>query len=238
MADFDRAEIVRMIASSGRVQLVAADLSGQDLSGLTLMGADFSYANLSGANLSDAQLSGASLWSVRAPAARFRGANLSGASLGLADLAGADLRGALLERADLTGARLDGADMTDARLRGAWLDAMQRALAIGAPPLRYPMRSSPGICVVDEEHLLTPVALRCGERLEMHLRGRDDPLAPRPGRAWVEGAPILTGLELADSIRGAVYVLAFDAVMPGRTRLVVQSTDGSDPVSVDVLVTP
>lgn len=238
MVDFNRAEIVRMISQEGRLQLVGADLAGLDLSDLTLVGADLSYANLSAANLSGAQLSGASLWSARAATARLRGANLSGASLGLADLAGADLREALLERADLTGARLDGADMTDARLRGAWLDAMQRAMAIGAPPLRYPMRTRPGVCVVDEDHLARPVALRCGERLEMHMRGRDDPQSPRPGRAWIDGAPILNGLELPDSIRGAVYVLAFDAVMPGRTRLVIEPGGNLEPVSIDVLVTP
>lgn len=238
MADFNRAEIMRMIGEEGRLQLVGADLAGQDLSGLTLLGADLSYADLSAANLSGAQLSGASLWSVRAAGARFHRANLSGASLGLADLASADLREALLERADLTGARLDGADMTDARLQGAWLDAMQRALAIGAPPLRYPMRTHPGVCVVDEEHLATPVALRCGERLEMHLHGKDDPQASRPGHAWIEGEPILVARELADPIRGTVYVLAFDAVMPGRTQLAVQTDESLDPVMVDVLVTP
>ena len=170
--------------------MAGADLAGLDLIGLTLVGADLSYADLTGADLSGARLSGASLWSARATGAKFFRANLVGASLGLADLAGADLREAQLERADLTGTRLDRADLTDAQLRGAWLDAMQRALAIGAPPLRYPARSRPRICVLNEDQLIAPVALRCGDRLEMHLRSRADPVTPRPGRAHIEGAPI------------------------------------------------
>ena len=238
MADFTRADLIRMIAEAGRLQLIGADLAGLDMSGLTLVGADLSYADLSGTDLSGAQLSGASLWSVKARAARFAGANLSGASLGLADLAGADLRDALLERADLTGARLDGADLTDARIRGAWLDAMQRAMAIGAPPLRYPMRASPGLYIVGEDHLARPVSLRCGDRLELHLLNPTDPTAPRPAPLRIEGAQVLTARELDDADRGTVYVLAFDAVAPGHAQLVIAAGGTRGPVSLDVLVMP
>lgn len=238
MTDVTRSDLIRMIAQTGRLQLIGADLAGLDMSGLTLVGADLSYANLAGADLSETQLSGASLWSVKAPAARFRGANLSGASLGLADLAGADLREALLERADLTGARLDGADLTDARMRGAWLDAMQRAMAIGAPPLRYPARSNPGLYVIDEDHLANPVALRCGDRLELHLCNPGDPAAPRPAPLRIEGAQILIALKLDNPVRGGIHVLAFDAVEPGQARLVVDPGGGRDPIGIDVRVTP
>lgn len=238
MTQFTRADILRKIAASGRLEMAGADLAGLDLSGLTLIGADLSYANLTGADLSAAQLSGASLWSASAAGANFFRAKLVGASLGLADLAGANLREAQLERADLTGTRLDRADLTDARMRGAWLDAMQRALAIGAPPLRFPGRGRPKTCVLAEDQLSAPVALRCGDRLEMHLRSRSDLVTPRPGRAHIEGAPILTGLDLPDSIRGPVYVLAFDAVTPGRARMIVERGEGADLIAFEVLVTP
>ena len=238
MTEFTRADILRKIAATGRLEMAGADLAGLDLTGLTLVGADLSYADLTGADLSGARLSGASLWSARATGAKFFRANLVGASVGLADLAGADLREAQLDRADLTGTRLDRADLTDAQLRGAWLDAMQRALAIGAPPLRYPARTRPRICVLSEDQLIAPVALRCGDRLEMHLRSRADPVTPRPGRARIEGAPILTGLDLPDSIRGPVYVLAFDAIAPGRARMVVERGEGRDLIAFEVLVTP
>ena len=238
MTEFTRADILRKIAATGRLEMAGADLAGLDLTGLTLVGADLSYADLTGADLSGARLSGASLWSARATGAKFFRANLVGASLGLADLAGADLREAQLDRADLTGTRLDRADLTDAQLRGAWLDAMQRALAIGAPPLRYPARTRPRICVLSEDQLIAPVALRCGDRLEMHLRSRADPVRPRPGRARIEGAPILTGLDLPDSIRGPVYVLAFDAIAPGRARMVVERGEGTELIAFEVLVTP
>lgn len=238
MAQFTRDDILRRIATSGRVEMAGADLAGLDLGGLTLVGADFSYADLRGTDLSGAQLSGASLWSAKARGANFHGANMVGASLGLADLAGADLRGAQLERADLTGTRLDGADLTDARLHGAWLDAMQRALAIGAPPLRFPARQGPSTRILDEDHMTDPVALRCGDRLEMHLRSPGDAITPRQRQAWVEGAPILSGSNLPCVAQGAVYVLAFDAVAPGRARMIVERGEGDEPISFDVLVTP
>lgn len=238
MNQFTRADILRKIAANGRLEMAGADLAGLDLSGLSLVGADLSYANLTGTDLSATQLSGASLWSASAARAIFFRANLTGASLGLADLAGADLREAQLERADLTGTRLDGADLTDARLRGAWLDAMQRALAIGAPPLRFPERSRPKTCVLVEDQPGAQVALRCGDRLEMHLRSDADSVTARPGRAHIAGPPILTGLELPDSIRGPVYVLAFDAIAPGQTRLVVERGEGADVITFDVQVTP
>ncbi len=238
MTEFTRAEIRRRIAANGRLEMAGVDLAGLDLSGLTLVGADLSYADLTGADLSDAQLSGASLWSARAPGAKFFRSNLVGASLGLADLAGADLREAQLERADLTGTRLDGADLTGARLRGAWLDAMQRALAIGAPPLRYPARLGPSVCILDEEHMSAPVALRCGDRLEMHLRSPNDMVTRKPGHAWIEGAQVLSGSRLPDAVPGPVYVLAFDAVAPGKARMIVERGEGQDRIAFDVLVTP
>lgn len=238
MADYSRAEIVRRIATMGRLQLAGADLAGLDLAGLTLVGADLSYSDLSGSDLSGAQLSGASLWSVRAAGARLRGANLSGASMGLADLSGADLRAAVLERADLTGTRLDRADLTGARLRGVWLDAMQRALAISAPPLRYPApRDGANTCILHQAQLGCPVSLRCGDRLEMHL----DAAAPA---AHVEGARVLSGPEPGpkpgrQSGLGAPQVLAFNAVAPGRARLVLDLREpGRAPIALEVLVTP
>ncbi|MCV2449237.1 pentapeptide repeat-containing protein [Paracoccus sp. DMF] len=233
MADYTRAEIVRRIATMGRLQLAGADLAGLDMAGLTLVGADLSYADLTEADLTGAQLSGASLWSARAAGARFFQANLSGASMGLADLSGADLREAVLERADLTGARLDRADLTGARLRGAWLDAMQRALAISAPPLRYPApRDRATTCILHEAQLGAPVCLRCGDRLEMHLDG------PTPA-AHVEGAPILSGPEPPDTAPGPLRVLAFSAVAPGRARLVLDLRQtGKAPIALEVLVTP
>ncbi|WP_323715491.1 pentapeptide repeat-containing protein [Paracoccus aminovorans] len=233
MADYTRAEIVRRIAMIGSLHLAGADLAGLDLSGMTLVGADLSYADLTEADLTDAQLSGASLWSARAPGARLFRANLSGASLGLADLTGADLRQAVLERADLTGARLDRADLTGARLRGAWLDAMQRALAISAPPLRYPApRHGATTRILNQAQLGDPVSLRCGDRLEMHLH------ASAPA-AHVEGAPILTGPEPPDGMAGSGRVLAFSAVAPGRARLVLDLGEkGGAPIALEVLVTP
>ncbi|KGJ04035.1 Pentapeptide repeat-containing protein [Paracoccus halophilus] len=238
MAEFTRTELIRKIATTGRLQLAGTDLAGLDLSNLTLVGADFSYADLTGADLSGAQLSGASLWSCRAAGARFSGANLTGASLGLADLTGADMREALLERADLTGARLNGADLTDARLRGAWLDAMQRALAIGAPPLRYPARSGPGVRVVDEDHLAEPVALRCGDRLEIHFSGSRDAADARVAQHGADGAAILAPVDPAGPARGPFHVLAFEAVVAGRAQLVIEHRDGRDPETLEVLVTP
>ncbi|RCW88660.1 pentapeptide repeat-containing protein [Paracoccus lutimaris] len=238
MAEFTRADIMRKIGTTGRLEMAGKDMAGLDLSGLTMVGADLSYTDLRGADLSGAQLSGASLWSAKAKGANFRGANLVGASLGLADLAGADLRGAQLERADLTGTRLDGADLTDARLRGAWLDTMQRALAIGAPPLRYPARQGPSTCILHEDHMNAPVALRCGDRLEVHLRNEADPAARKPGLARIEGAQILSGSNLPCAVEGPVYVLAFDAVAPGRARMVVERGEGRAPIAFDVLVTP
>ncbi|KRW94626.1 pentapeptide repeat-containing protein [Paracoccus sp. MKU1] len=238
MAEYTRAEIVRRIATMGRLHLAGSDLAGLDLSGMTLVGADLSYADLTEADLTDAQLSDASLWSARAARARFRNANLSRASLGLADLSDADLRGAVLDRADLTGARLDRANLTAALLRGAWLDSMQRALATGAPPLRYPPRHRPTTCILHEEHIAEPVALRCGDRLEMHLNTLSEAAARHPALARIEGAPILAGPELPRSFAGPPCVLTFCAVAPGRARLVLEPGEGRAPIALEVLVSP
>lgn len=239
MAEFTRAEIVRRIATMGSLHLAGSDLTGLDLSGMTLVGADLSYADLTEADLTNAQLSGASLWSVRAVGARFHKANLAGASLGLADLTGADLRDAVLERADLTGARLDRADLTGARLRGAWLDAMQRALAISAPPLRYPdQRERATTCILHEGHLATLVSLRCGDRLEMHLQTPPDAPARPEIVARLEGEPILSGPEPCEPSSEAIRILTFLAVAPGRARLVLVRGDDRPPVSVELLVVP
>ncbi|MFC3568765.1 pentapeptide repeat-containing protein [Paracoccus simplex] len=229
MAEFTRAEIVRRIATMGSLHLAGSDLTGLDLSGMTLVGADLSYADLTEADLTNAQLSGASLWSVRAVGARFHKANLAGASLGLADLTGADLRDAVLERADLTGARL----------RGAWLDAMQRALAISAPPLRYPdQRERATTCILHEGHLATLVSLRCGDRLEMHLQTPPDAPARPEIVARLEGEPILSGPEPCEPSSEAIRILTFLAVAPGRARLVLVRGDDRPPVSVELLVVP
>lgn len=239
MADYTRAEILRRIATNGRLHLAGADLAGLDLSGLTLVAADLSYAELTDADLTEAQLAGASLWSARAAGAHFCGANLTGASLGLADLSGACLRGALLEQADLTGTRLDRADLTDAQMKGAWLDAMQRALAIGAPPMRYPAgrRHPPRTRILDEDQMIAPVALRCGDRLEMHLRSPAE-AGRRRNAVHLEGAPILSVADLPDAVSGPVWVLGFSAIAPGRARLVLDPGEGRAPIALEVLVTP
>ncbi|WP_347266520.1 pentapeptide repeat-containing protein [Paracoccus sp. (in: a-proteobacteria)] len=237
MAEFTRAEILRRIATTGRLHLAGADLAGLDLSGLTMVGADLSYADLTETDLSEAQLAGASLWSARAGAAHFDGANLTGACLGLADLAGASLRSAQLEKADLTGARLDRADLTDAQMRGAWLDAMQRALAIGAPPMRYPAGRvrQPRTRILNEDQLIAPVSLRCGDRLELHLQRR---AGHRRGLVRVEGAPVLSLPDPPGTQPGPAHVLAFSAVAPGRARLVLEPGAGGAPITLEVLVTP
>ncbi|UFM64932.1 pentapeptide repeat-containing protein [Paracoccus sp. MA] len=250
MAEYTRAEIVRRIATTGRLRLAGADLAGLDLSGMTLVGADLSYADLTRTDLTGAQLCGASLWSARAAGARLREANLAGASLGLADLSDADLRGAVLERADLTGARLDRADLTDAQLRDAWLDSMQRAMATGAPPLRYPAPHRPRTCILHEAHAAEPVSLRCGDRLEMHLDSLPGAAIRQPGLARIEGAPVLAGPEPPEELRAEPpgeqpaappaprCVLAFCAVAPGRARLVVEPGEGRAPIAFEVLVAP
>ena len=238
MAEYTRAEIVRRIATMGRLHLAGSDLAGLDLSGMTLVGADLSYADLTETDLTDAQLSDASLWSACAARARFRNANLSRASLGLADLSDADLRGAVLERADLTGARLDRADLTAALLRGAWLDSMQRAMATEAPPLRYPARHRPTTCILHEEHVSEPVALRCGDRLEMHLNSLSEAVPHPSGLARLVGAPILSGPERPAQVAGPPCVLVFCAIAPGRARLVLEPGEGRAPVVLEVLVSP
>lgn len=233
MADYTRAEMVRRIATMGCLHLAGADLSGLDLSGMTLVGADLSYADLTASDLTDAQLSGASLWSTRAQGARFRQANLSGACLGLSDLSGADLRQAQLDLADLTGARMDGADLAGAQLRGAWLDTMQRALAINAPPLRYPA-VLPGRAtrVLSQAQLGPSVTLRCGDQLELHL---DRPRST----VRVEGAPILTRPRKTGASVETGRVMAFSAIAPGRTRLVVNPGErGRAPLAIEVVITP
>lgn len=234
MAELTRDDILRRIAASGHIQLPGADLAGLDLSGLTLAGADLSYSDLSGADLSHAQLPGACLWSVQARGARFRCANLCGASLGLAVLVRADMRDAQMDGVDLTGAKLDGADLTGSDLRGAWLDAMQRALAVGAPPLRFSPEPGTRTRVLNQGDAVTAVALRCGERLELRLN-------ERPGRSRIEqsGAPgraVLTGPD-ACAYRLNARHLTFLADAPGRARVVITTKDASQCVTLDVLVT-
>ncbi len=238
MAEYTRAQIVRRIATTGHLRLAGSDLAGLDLSGLTLVEADLSYADLTRADLTEAQLPASSLWSARAAGARFRNANLSGANLGLADLSDADLRGAILERADLTGARLDRADLSDARLRGAWLDTMQRALAMGAPPLRYPVRRPPVTHILRAGQIVEPVTLRCGDRLEVHLDSLTEAAVRHPDLARVEGAPILAGPELPQALAGPPFVLTFSAIAPGRGRLVLQAGADAPLVGLGGLVSP
>lgn len=234
MAEHTRDEILRRIAASGAVQLPGADLSGLNLSGLTLAGADLSYADLSGANLCNAQLQGACLWSARARGAQFRHANLCGASLGLAVLVGADMRDAQMDRADLTGAQLDGADLTGSDLRGAWLDAMQRALAVGAPPVRFSDASQPRTRVLNQDEAMTPVALRCGDRLQLRLN--DLPGDTRIEQAGISPDAVLTGPDAPESRLNARHI-TFTAAAPGRARLLVMLTRGLAPLALDVLVT-
>ncbi len=88
--------------------LLAANLSREDLRGDQL-----SYANLGLTNLSGADLAGADLQYANLSGSDLAGADLRGANLQYADLAGADLQaaslaGANLEYADLAGATLTG----------------------------------------------------------------------------------------------------------------------------------
>ncbi|MDT1063879.1 pentapeptide repeat-containing protein [Paracoccus sp. CPCC 101403] len=231
MTEHSRDEIVRRIAVSGTLRMPGADLAGLDLSGLTLVGADLSYADLTGADLSTAQLSGASLWSSQASQAVFRGANMSGASLGLAVLVGADLRDCVLDHADLTGAQLTGADLTGAQMGGTWLEPIQRALAIGAPPLHYPGAARPPR-VLSEDGAIAPVIMRRGDRMELRLN--------QPARKvhidqmGANGAAVLTGPEEEAVADGRV--LHFRAGAPGTARLVISRDEGKTDLELDVRV--
>ena len=107
---------------AGCDQLVAADLSGADLTSAELWGADLSEVNFTGAAMS---------W-VKAAGVRLRAANLTGADLSYSDLRGATLTEAILDGADLTYTDLRGAQfgkgvwsvkLTGAELRGAEFDA-------------------------------------------------------------------------------------------------------------------
>ncbi|SMO53385.1 pentapeptide repeat-containing protein [Paracoccus laeviglucosivorans] len=233
MGRHTREEILRKIVTSGQVQMPHADLSGLNLSGLTLVGADLSYANLTGTDLRDAQLVGASLWSSTARGARFRGANLNGANLGLAVLVGADLRDTQLRDADLTGAQLDGADLTGAEMRGSWLDAMQRALAIGAPPMRFPEASHPRTRVLHQADLEGAVTLRSGDRLELRLD--HPPRRTRIRQADAKAQAVLIGPDrsTADQPR---HNVSFTAGAPGRANLRIGFGQGLLPLVLDILV--
>ncbi|WP_134681360.1 pentapeptide repeat-containing protein [Paracoccus ravus] len=233
MPEFSRADIMTRIASSGPLRMAGADLAGLDLSGLWLAGADLSYADLSGCDLSDTELSGASLWSARAAGTRFYRCNLTGASLGLAILAGADLRAAILEDADFTGADMTGADMTGSRMRGAWLDTLQRALAIGAPPLRYPEAVRAPIRIRCDEALLEPLELRCGDRVELQFRRPANSM--RIEHRDVDTREVLEG-PLTQGRETDQRVLRFRAMKPGKVHLRITHGDGEPPLELEVTV--
>jgi uncharacterized protein YjbI with pentapeptide repeats len=106
-------------AVSAGVELVEANLSGQNLARTTLTGARLSKADLRQANLMGADLTGA-----RLDAASLVCANLARAILYKTNLCGADLSEANLSTADgvwafLNGANLFEADLTDANFTGA-----------------------------------------------------------------------------------------------------------------------
>ena len=231
MTEHSRDEIVRRIAVSGTLKMPGADLAGLDLSGLTLVGADLSYADLTGTDLCMAQLSGASLWSAHASGARFRGANMTGASLGLAVLVSADLRETVLDHADLTGAQLTGADLTGSEMSGTWLDAIQRALAIGAPPLRYPGAARPPR-ILSEDGAAAPVILRSGDRMELRLN--QPALAVHIDHDATSGEEVLRGPE--PGTISNKRVLHFRAAGSGRARLVISRADGKPDFELDVRV--
>jgi len=92
-----------------------------DLSRLNLVGADLDGQDLRTVRLSGLSLVGASLVN----------ADLSGMDLSGTSLVGANLRGADLRNASLTGARLKDADLTDAKLEGASLAGVNAADLIG-----------------------------------------------------------------------------------------------------------
>jgi uncharacterized protein YjbI with pentapeptide repeats len=101
-----------------RLNLIGADLVGQDLrevnlAGLTMIGADLTEANLTGNDLSGTHLVGANL-----SRARLANANLANADLTGAHLAGTDLAEVDLTKASLTGVDLTGVDLTRVKLAG------------------------------------------------------------------------------------------------------------------------
>ena len=98
---FDRAEVLKLLKSGRKQEILDYDLRGANLINANLSDTDLSDANLSGANLMGANLKGANL----------RGANLMGANLSYADLRGANLINADLSYADLRGAKLRGANL-------------------------------------------------------------------------------------------------------------------------------
>ena len=118
---------------AGCHQLVAADLSGADLTHADLRGADLTETNLTGAGLSWSKAAGISLHAANLTDATLQGADLRGATLTEATLDGAnltyaDLRGAQFGKGvwmvNLTGADLRGAEFdTDAYLETSILDA-------------------------------------------------------------------------------------------------------------------
>lgn len=233
MAKHTRAQILRKIVALGQLHLGGADLSGLNLSGLTLVGADLSYADLTGTDLRHAQLCGACLWSVSARRADFRGANLAGANLGLAMLAGADLRGAVICDSDLTGAQLDGADLTGAELENSWLDAMQRALAIGAPPIRFVQATDPRTRVLLQAELDGPVTLRLDERLELRLD--DPPQRTRIRQDESGAAPILRPVWPRPGSAPQPRLI-LDALAAGQAQLRIGMGKGRKTLTIDIRV--
>ena len=110
-----------------RVSFFGANLTGANLAGADLTGASFFAADLSGAILTCVHLNNANMTSVPLVRANLSNANLTGATLTQANLSGAslekaDLNGTVLDEADLSGAVLSGADLTGATLSGAHLN--------------------------------------------------------------------------------------------------------------------
>ncbi|GGD41588.1 pentapeptide repeat-containing protein [Sinisalibacter lacisalsi] len=92
-----------------RLDLLATNLQGADLSNLDFKSARLSGAHLEGAKLNKAHMEGSDLFK----------AHMEGADLFKAHLEGADLFGAHLEEAVLLGTHLDGANLSRAHLEGS-----------------------------------------------------------------------------------------------------------------------
>jgi hypothetical protein len=107
-----------------KVDLVGANLNGQNLPGVDYSGADAANASVNGSNLQGAvlanvDLQGASVDGSNLQGADLTNANLQGANVSGSNLDGADLTGANLPGANLQGSNLNGADLTGANLTGA-----------------------------------------------------------------------------------------------------------------------
>jgi uncharacterized protein YjbI with pentapeptide repeats len=172
--------VVACLLGGFRSVIVAADLSGSDLShadhtGQNLRGADLAYvdltmADLSGADLREANLTGAKLDRINLDGADLRGViGWSEADIGLgisannANFSGTDLRnakvagtysGGFFEGANFTNANLTGATLAgrfhDAEFRGAVLKDAVMLGAAGVESLREDLRKRGAIVVAED----------------------------------------------------------------------------------------